>query len=146
MTFLGQFLDHDMTFDPTSSLERQVEPEAIRNFRNPLLELDSMYGSGSGASPHLYDQSAGGQGIKFLVIEIPGAAAVSAGGFVRFDLPRNSQKTALLGDPRNDENLIVSQLHMAMLRFHNAIVDHVKGDLGLTHPDEVFTEAQRLVR
>jgi hypothetical protein len=59
------FLDHDMTFDPTSSLERQVDPEAIRNFRNPSLELDSMYGSGPRASPHLYDQSAGGQGIKF---------------------------------------------------------------------------------
>jgi hypothetical protein len=146
LTFLGQFLDHDMTFDPTSSLERQVDPEAIQNFRNPLLELDSMYGSGRGASPHLYDQSAGGQGIKLLMEEIPGAAAVSAGGFARFDLPRNSQNTALLGDPRNDENLIVSQLHMSMLRFHNAVVDHVKSDLGLTSPGEVFAEAQRLVR
>ena len=99
MTFLGQFLDHDVTFDPTSSLERQADPEAIQNFRNPLLELDNMYGSGPGASPHLYDQSSGGGGIKFLVEEIPGAAAVSAGGFARFDLPRNSQNTALLGDP-----------------------------------------------
>jgi len=35
---------------------------------------------------------------------------------------------------------------MSMLRFHNAVVDHVKGDLGLTHPGEVFTEVQRLVR
>jgi hypothetical protein len=146
MTFLGQFLDHDMTFDPTSSLERQADPEAIQNFRNPLFELDSMYGSGPGASPHLYDQSAGSEGIKFLVEEIPGATAVSAGGFVRFDLPRNSQNTALLGDPRNDENLIVSQLHVSMLRFHNAVVDHVKGHLGLTRPGEVFAEAQRLVR
>jgi len=60
MTFLGQFLDHDVTFDPTSSLERQADPEAIQNFRNPLLELDNMYGSGPGASPHLYDQSSGG--------------------------------------------------------------------------------------
>ena len=146
MTFLGQFLDHDMTFDPTSSLERQVDPEAIRNFRNPLLELDSLYGSGPGASPHLYDQSAAGGGIKLLVEEIPGAVAVSAGGFARFDLPRNSQNTALLGDPRNDENLIFSQLHTSMLRFHNAVVDHVRNDLGLTHPGEVFDEAQRLVR
>jgi hypothetical protein len=146
MTFLGQFLDHDMTFDPTSSLERQADPEAIQNFRNPLLELDSMYGSGPGASPHLYDQSAGSEGIKFLVEEIPGAVAVSADAFVRFDLPRNSQNTALLGDPRNDENLIVSQLHMSMLRFHNAVVDHVKDHLSLTRPGEVFAEAQRLVR
>lgn len=34
-TFLGQFLDHDMTFDPTSSLARQQDPESIRNFRIP---------------------------------------------------------------------------------------------------------------
>ncbi|WP_017317243.1 hypothetical protein [Mastigocladopsis repens] len=40
-TFLGQFLDHDMTFDPTSSLERQNDPESIQNFRTPLLELDN---------------------------------------------------------------------------------------------------------
>ena len=39
MTFLGQFLDHDMTFDPTSSLERQVDPEHIANFRTPTLGL-----------------------------------------------------------------------------------------------------------
>ncbi len=29
-TFLGQFLDHDMTFDPTSSLARAQDPESIR--------------------------------------------------------------------------------------------------------------------
>jgi Animal haem peroxidase len=146
MTFLGQFIDHDMTFDPTSSLERQTDPEAIQNFRNPLLELDNLYGSGPNASPHLYDQSAAGQGIKFLVEEIPGSAAMSAGGFVRFDQPRNSQNTALIGDPRNDENMIVSQFHMSMLRFHNAVIDHVKASLGLTSPHEIFSEAQRLVR
>lgn len=146
MTFLGQFLDHDMTLDTTSSLERQTDPEAIQNFRNPLLELDNVYGSGPGASPHLYDQSASGQGIKLLVEPIPNSATVSAGGFARFDVPRNSQNTAILGDPRNDENLILSQLQMSMLRFHNNTVDHVKTNLGLTHPGEVFAEAQRLVR
>lgn len=53
MTFLGQFLDHDITFDPVSNLERQSDPESIRNFRRPLFELDSMYGSGPSASPYL---------------------------------------------------------------------------------------------
>ncbi len=56
-TFLGQFLDHDMTFDPTSSLERQNDPESITNFRTPSLELDNLYGSGRAASPHLYDST-----------------------------------------------------------------------------------------
>jgi hypothetical protein len=113
MTFLGQFIDHDITFDPTSSLERQVDPEQIANFRTPTLALDNVYGAGPMGSPHLYDQAATGRGIKFLVEEIPGS-----GSPLHFDIPRNSQETALIGDPRNDENLIVSQLHLAFLRFH----------------------------
>jgi hypothetical protein len=133
VTFLGQFLDHDMTFDPTSSLERQVDPEAVSNFRVPTLELDSLYGSGRDANPHLYDQSSPG-GIKLLI----DSAAPR-------DLPRNSQNTALIGDPRNDENLIISQLHLAFLKFHNAVVDRVLDD-GITNPNEAFDEAQRLVR
>ena len=77
ITFLGQFLDHDMTFDTTSSLERQQDPESIANFRAPFLELDSLYGSGPNASPHLYDQSSNGGGIKFLVEPIPGSDAIA---------------------------------------------------------------------
>ena len=139
-TFLGQFLDHDITFDPTSSLERQQDPESISNFRTPAFELDSVYGSGRGASPHLYDQKSPGA-MKLLVEEIPGTVGLPQ----RFDLPRNSQSVAIIGDPRNDENLIVSQLHLAFLKFHNAVVDHVQAQ-GITNPNEVFDEAQRLVR
>ncbi len=108
MTFLGQFLDHDITFDPTSSLERQQDPEAITNFRTPAFELDSVYGSGPGASPHLYDRIVDDGRTKVLVEAIPGSDGASADGTVRFDLPRNSQDRALIGDPRNDENLIIA--------------------------------------
>src|SRR6478752_1063510 len=102
MTFLGQFLDHDMTFDPTSSLARRQDPESIRNFRIPALDLDSVYGGGPGVSPALYDQSIDGGRTTFLVETIPGSDAVSLGG-TRTDLPRNAQNVALTGDPRNDE-------------------------------------------
>src|SRR5918998_560805 len=116
-TFLGQFLDHDMTFDPTSSLARRQDPESIRNFRIPSLDLDSVYGGGPGASPHLYDNRVDGGRTTLLVERIPGSQGATVDGEPRFDLPRNSQRTALIGDPRNDENLIVSQFHLALLRF-----------------------------
>jgi Animal haem peroxidase len=146
-TFLGQFLDHDMTFDPTSSLARRQDPESIRNFRIPALDLDSVYGGGPVASPHLYDATIDGGRTTLLTEEIPGSAAVSVGNKTRFDVPRNAQKTALLGDPRNDENLIVSQLHLALLRFHNKVVADVKLELATGYTlGEIFAEAQRVVR
>ena len=40
-----------------------------------------------------------------------------------FDVPRTATNTAIIGDPRNNENLIVSQVHHAMLRLHNTVVD-----------------------
>ena len=146
MTFLGQFLDHDMTLDITSSLEQQVDPEMIRNFRVPTFALDSLYGSGPNGSPHLFDQTVDGGLTTLLVEPIPGSAAVSRDGSQKFDLPRNSQSTPLIGDPRNDENLVLSQLQLAFIRFHNAVVARVKADFGLTDPVEIFLEAQRLVR
>lgn len=146
MTFLGQFLDHDMTLDVTSSLEQQVDPEMIKNFRQPVFELDNVYGMGPGASPHLYDQTVD-FGLTTLLIEPnPGSEALTRDGSQKFDLPRNSQGVALLGDPRNDENLVISQLQVAFLKFHNAVVEKVKADTGSTNPHEIFMEAQRLVR
>ena len=146
-SFLGQFIDHDMTFDPTSSLARRQDPESIRNFRIPALDLDNLYGGGPVASPHLYDSTVDGGRTTFLIEEITGSAAVSIGNTARFDLPRNSQNTALVGDPRNDENLIISQLHLALLRFHNKVLTDIKLELGPGFTlGEIFAEAQRVVR
>jgi hypothetical protein len=146
-TFLGQFLDHDMTFDPTSSLARAQDPESIRNFRIPALDLDSVYGGGPAVSPYLYDQTVDGGRTTFLTEEIPGSAAVSVDGSARRDLPRNSQVVALIADPRNDENMMVSGLQQALLRFHNQVYLDVAADLGTAYTvDETFAEAQRVVR
>lgn len=143
MTFLGQFVDHDITLDTTSSLEQQVDPEAIENFRIPTLALDNIYGMGPANHAHLYDAN---DPIKLLIEPNPGSETKSRGGVQRMDLPRNSQGTALIGDVRSDENIVLSQLHLAFLMFHNKCVDHVRATTGLTSPHAVFQEAQRLVR
>lgn len=74
-----------------------------------------MHGSGPDASPCSYDRSASGESIKLYVEEMPGASAVSGGGFVRCNLPRNSQRAVLLGDPCNDKNddLPITPCHAA---------------------------------
>jgi Animal haem peroxidase len=141
-TYLGQFIDHDITFDPTSKLDRVVDPEAVVNFRTPRLDLDSLYGSGPVVQPYLYDWSKDSKpaGARLLV----GHNAADADGTFE-DLPRNDQGRALIGDFRNDENVIVSQLHLLFIRFHNAVVERVVDDKLKTR-DEVLDEAQRIVR
>lgn len=105
-TYLGQFLDHDITFDPQSSLEKLNDPDALIDFRTPRFDLDSCYGRGPEDQPYLYR----GNTREFFIPKDG-------------DLPRaEGRDTALIGDPRNDENRIVSQLHVAFLGLHNAIM------------------------
>jgi len=60
------------------------------------------------------------------------------------DIPRNSQGVGIVGDKRNDSHMLISQLHLAMLKFHNAAVDDARAQ-GVS-PALVFAEAQQLVR
>ncbi len=146
VTFFGQFLDHDMTLALKAPINEPTDPRRTTNFRSAELDLDSLYGEGPDKSPELYDTSSGS--IKFKVEEIPGSAAVSRGGKARFDLPRDGSNNAIIGDSRNDENIIISQFHLAMLMFHNAVTDQVRKDpaFATRSAKDVFTEAQRQVR
>ncbi|HKO31694.1 MAG TPA: heme peroxidase family protein [Nitrospiraceae bacterium] len=147
MTFLGQFLDHDITFDPNSPLLEKTNPKETTNFRTPRFDLDSVYGGGPKRSPELYDPSS--YDIKLKVEPIPGSELFSRNGAIRFDLPRDPNTlTAFLGDRRNDENVILSQLHVAMLRFHNAVIDHLRADPSHANQsaEQIFVLAQREVR
>jgi hypothetical protein len=141
-TYLGQFIDHDITFDATSKLDRDNDPHALVNFRTPRLDLDSLYGTGPADQPFLYDWSHGpGRGVTLLVGRNP-----DDGCSARVDLPRNAQARALIGDARNDEHLIVSQLHLLFIRFHNRVVGHLtERDPQLTG-NALFDAAHRTVR
>jgi hypothetical protein len=125
-TYLGQFIDHDITFDPASSLMQQNDPDALVDFRTPRLDLDSLYGRGPADQPYMYMSD----GKRFrLGRELTENGAPSRSR----DLPRvepaepGAAKRALIGDKRNDENVIVAQLHSAMLRLHNKLADLGEG-------------------
>lgn len=126
-TYLGQFIDHDITFDPMSTLIQHSDPDALTDFRTPAFDLDNVYGRGPNDQPYLYDN-----GPKFLLGKLLDNGAP--------DLARNSATPAraLIGDPRNDENSIVSQLQGLFLRFHNRVVDENK--------DLDFPALQKIVR
>jgi Animal haem peroxidase len=134
-TYLGQFIDHDITFDPASSLQQQNDPDALVDFRTPRLDLDSLYGRGPDDQPFMYIGNKFRLGRPLFENSKPSKAR----DLPRFDDPQNpGPKRALIGEKRNDENVIVAQLHSAILQFHNKLVDQ--------HPDDAFARIQQRVR
>ena len=120
-TYLGQFTDHDLTFDPTSRLRDALTDEQLNvlaDFRTPRFDLDNLYGRGPGDQPYLYAED----GIHMLLGEPLSGNPFDPGAR---DLPRGPNGRALIGDPRNDENRIVAQLHTIFLRFHNQVADYL---------------------
>ena len=130
-TFMGQFLDHDITFDRTSPLGKPRAPITVPNARTPAFDLDAVYGDGPAGSPLPYDPN---DPIRF---------KVESGGLFE-DLPRDEHNVAIIADPRNDENLMIAGLHAAFLLFHNHAVALVRSQNPYIADDEAFHEARRL--
>ena len=132
-TYLGQFIDHDITFDPASSLQKRNDPDGLVDFRTPALDLDSVYGRGPDDQPYMYQADG-----KRFILGDPLSENVGL-PTITFDVPRMPQnQRAVIGDKRNDENVIVSQLQSIFLRFHNRVADD--------NPTMLFGEIQRFVR
>jgi hypothetical protein len=168
-TYWGQFIDHDLTLNTDGSsdvLGKVTDPTLapvapaqvahdLRNSRDPALNLDSVYGDGPTLDP-AHPTTAADQyvGIKFDIGTVallntdgstPAGTHVGPPGDDR-DLPRTN-KLARIGDGRNDENLIIAQLHSAVLHFHNAAVDWVVANEPDRNTDaKVFRRARQLTR
>jgi Animal haem peroxidase len=131
-TFIGQFIDHDITLDNTPLELQQADPDATVNFRTPRYDLDVLYGRGPVDEPQFYDPA--DRDKLRLETNVNGV----------LDLGRDGDGRAVIPDRRNDENLIIVQLHKAVAQFHNRIVDHARAQ-GM-RPEWVFETARRLTR
>jgi hypothetical protein len=126
--FFGQYVAHDITAD-RSRLQSHVDPSRLRNARSPQLNLECLYGDGPVGHPYLFQR------------EDPAKLLTGPDGR---DVLRNSEGTAIIGDPRNDSHVFVSQMHIAFVRAHNAFVDRVRA--GGTPEADVFESAARELR
>jgi len=141
-TYWGQFVDHDLTANtdrdddisitdlPLQPLQPEKVVRKLRNLREPQLNLDSVYGNGpdaSGGPDQVPYEEDGRLKIESELSPVPTVAGQPDQARVPgADLPRVNQK-AQIGDGRNDENLIVAQLHLAFLKFHNEVLTWMSG-------------------
>jgi len=173
MTYFGQFIDHEITAktdrDPQRKLDSAIaqneelkvaavsdivgDDPKLTNGRRPHLDLDSVYGDGPPfplrdekkeqkkknddelRSEDLYDDE--------LLFKVRHES-----GYV--DLVRgfgDDGREPFIADKRNDENVILSQFHAAVLLFHNRVAEGLSannadgGDNGTR-----FSRARQLVR
>lgn len=137
-TYLGQFISHDISFDPTSISERSVDADFLWNYRTPAFDLDSVYGGGPSLNPYLYKD-----GLFF-------AFRHELSNSIPFLDVLRINNLAVMPDIRNDENLIVSQLHVAFMSFHNRMVQKILNESNLNlenissrEKEKVFQEARQ---
>jgi hypothetical protein len=152
-TYLGQFIDHDITLETSSAdLQGLLDPALaplpledigrfVRNARTSAFDLDSVYGPPSPRVGDTLERMEVGTVVPLGGADLP--TRRPDGKDDHNDLPREPRsddpahdRAALIGDPRNDENLIVAQLHLAFLRAHNALIDR----------GHTFWQARRLLR
>ncbi|WP_198372497.1 peroxidase family protein [Roseomonas rosulenta] len=149
-TYLGQFVDHDLTRDRTQvSFGTSVPPDQLVQARSPALDLDSVYGEGPQAASSAAFYQADGVRLKLGTTKKSGNPPIESLDLDGFDLPRKGAagppeeaRQALIADPRNDENLVVAQTHLAFLRFHNAVCDRLAGS---TPSALLFERAREMV-
>lgn len=148
VTFVLQFMAHDLTLGRSGAAAAVPAPGCIDRARTPALDLACLYAGTPDDRPDLYRRELRrpyGPSNYFLL----GLTAPSTGQNIRDplsnDLPRNRLGTTIAADPRNDANLVLAQLHVALLKFHNAVVDHLASTRPELRGPDQFREARRIV-
>jgi hypothetical protein len=120
-TFVGQFIDHDLTMNAVNLFEPQKG--VVVDVASPLIDLDSVYGPRS--SGFLPD-TAKPDDLNAYLYDKNGRFKLNSGPSV--DLVREMAKPDLIGQPviadkRNDENQLILQIHLLIMRHHNKLLD-----------------------
>jgi Animal haem peroxidase len=170
----------DITRPDLKPLAPAAVVENLRNLRQPALNLDSVYGDGPSVVHQRSNDAGFYDGLRFrlgtvtvaagipgdrippvedLTRDLPRVGELKAAGVINDDIFTDEQKKdpnfltrAFIGDARNDENLVIAQLHVSFLRFHNHVLDAIKADphrfglSGLRHEAVVFEKARQLTR
>ncbi|MFD5227605.1 peroxidase family protein [Streptomyces qaidamensis] len=114
-TYLGQFLDHNITFQADATFDTNT-PGTTANYRSARIDLEHVYGLGPQT-----------QAFQYYDINQTGKFWIDPDR--EFDVPRNPQGCPIIADPRNDNTIITIQLHLAFMKFHNAVVDLMRGSV-----------------
>jgi len=119
-TYLGQLIAHDLTHlrqtDAKPQPTQHLEVSSLRQARKPVLDLDTIYGAGLDDSTVPYSRETG----KFRL----GSSLGGDGAKADCDLPRDHLGVTLIADIRNDQNLLIAQMQVLFMNFHNKVVDH----------------------
>ncbi|HEY0407798.1 MAG TPA: heme peroxidase family protein [Pyrinomonadaceae bacterium] len=150
-TYLGQFIAHEITFDQTNVKENFPtatidDIKAIEQGRSPSIDLDALYGLGPEDKESRKSYEADGVRLK-VGDTLP---SDGYGQILQNDLRRSlandeSLGQALIPDPRNDENLLVAQTHVALIKFHNKVVEKIQEQERGLSASKLFERAQECV-
>jgi hypothetical protein len=132
-TYFGQLVAHDLSFMRETLVlpdQRPLDPATLHQGRKPVLDLDSLYGSGPDDATVPYCRHSG----RFIM-------GFAADGRPR-DLPRNIDGSAQIADPRNDDHLLLAQMQVMLMNCHNRIIDILQQS-GITSSAQLYDTARQ---
>lgn len=145
-TYFGQFIAHDLSFNVPVGFPSQ---RAARE-RTPRLDMDSLYGPGPFGDPSRFARACATTPRCLFHL---GETRPDDGRSSDSDLPRRTPAASSSGhqqtaeaqifDPRNDENLFISQMTLLFMKIHNQVALRI-ANVGSDAPFEETRDAMVL--